>query len=148
MKLSTELFKSVVANTPLISIDLVVYSPQGQVLLGERLNRPAQGFWFVPGGRIFKDEKIPSAFQRLTQEELGQTINIEQAEFIGPFEHHYNDSALDENVTTHYVVQPYTLILECDLAALPSAPHGQYQWFDVADCKNRDDVHLHTKWYL
>ncbi|MBJ6922853.1 GDP-mannose mannosyl hydrolase, partial [Vibrio cholerae] len=41
-------FKTVVASTPLVSMDLIVRNRYGQVLLGLRTNRPAQGFWFVP----------------------------------------------------------------------------------------------------
>ena len=46
--LELETFKTVVASTPLVSIDLIVRNRQGQVLLGLRTNRPAQGGWFVP----------------------------------------------------------------------------------------------------
>jgi colanic acid biosynthesis protein WcaH len=50
MKLPLTDFKKIVESTPLISIDLVVRNDQGSVLLGKRTNRPAQNFWFVPGG--------------------------------------------------------------------------------------------------
>jgi colanic acid biosynthesis protein WcaH len=69
-------FKTVIDSTPLISIDLVVRDGEGRVLLGQRLNRPAQGFWFVPGGRILKSESLSSAFRRLTLDELGIEIDI------------------------------------------------------------------------
>lgn len=49
-------FETVVASAPLISIDLLVENEQGQYLLGLRKNRPAQGYWFVPGGRVQKNE--------------------------------------------------------------------------------------------
>ncbi|MDF4907686.1 GDP-mannose mannosyl hydrolase, partial [Vibrio parahaemolyticus] len=49
MFLSKQRFSQVIESTPLVSIDLVIEDESGQVLLGERLNRPAQGFWFVPG---------------------------------------------------------------------------------------------------
>ncbi len=65
-------FKTVVASTPLVSMDLIVRNKRDQVLLGLRTNRPAQGFWFVPGGRICKDETFEQAFVRLTEMELGQ----------------------------------------------------------------------------
>lgn len=42
--LDRETFKTIVDKTPLISIDLVVKNTAGKVLLGQRLNRPAQGF--------------------------------------------------------------------------------------------------------
>ncbi|WP_082016616.1 NUDIX domain-containing protein [Cupriavidus sp. IDO] len=39
----------------------------------DRRNPPAQDSWFVPGGRIRKDEPIAAALRRLLQEELGLT---------------------------------------------------------------------------
>lgn len=54
MFLRQEDFATVVRSTPLVSLDLIVENAQGEFLLGKRLNRPAQGFWFVPGGRVQK----------------------------------------------------------------------------------------------
>lgn len=48
--ISDEHFLSVVSRTPLISVDLILRSRANKILLGRRNNRPAQGFWFVPGG--------------------------------------------------------------------------------------------------
>lgn len=76
MFLSTQDFATVVRSTPLISIDLIVENAQGEYLLGKRTNRPAQGFWFVPGGRVQKDETLADAFARLTQAELGLSLPI------------------------------------------------------------------------
>ena len=58
MFLEKELFSSIIENTPLISIDLVVKNHENKILLGKRINKPAYNSWFVPGGRIYKDEKI------------------------------------------------------------------------------------------
>ena len=52
--LDEDSFRAAVAAVPLVSIDLVVRRANGDVLLGLRNNRPAQGQWFVPGGRIRK----------------------------------------------------------------------------------------------
>jgi colanic acid biosynthesis protein WcaH len=54
MFLRPEDFATVVRSTPLISIDLIVENESGEFLLGKRTNRPAQGYWFVPGGRVQK----------------------------------------------------------------------------------------------
>ena len=59
--LSLDTFKTVIKSSPLVSIDLIVRNEQGQVLLGKRTNRPAQGFWFVVGGRVLKDESLEHA---------------------------------------------------------------------------------------
>lgn len=54
MHLDRTKFSTVIENTPLVSIDLIVLNSQDQALLGHRLNKPALGSWFVPGGRIYK----------------------------------------------------------------------------------------------
>lgn len=148
MLLPAEAFKTIVRYTPLISIDLVVYNTVGQVLLGQRLNRPAQGDWFVPGGRILKAEKTADAFRRLVKEELNHDMLLDDAEFMGHYEHHYSDNFSNETFSTHYVVLAHRIVLDLDLSSLPKQQHGLYQWFDVEDALVRDDVHLYTKWYL
>ncbi len=72
--LEETVFSQVVASTPLISIDLILKSPDNLILLGERLNKPAQGFWFVPGGRVYKNESLDNAFVRITESELGSSL--------------------------------------------------------------------------
>jgi len=52
MYLTKKVFKTVINNTPLISTVLVIKSAQKQVLLGKSNNHPAQGYRFVPSGRI------------------------------------------------------------------------------------------------
>lgn len=56
------LFKTIVDNTPLISIDLIIYNAKSEVLLGKRNNPPAKAHYFVPGGRIYKNEKSQRLF--------------------------------------------------------------------------------------
>jgi colanic acid biosynthesis protein WcaH len=58
-----ETFKTIIKNAPLISIDQIVSNQVGQILLGKRNNRPAQGYWFVPRGRIRKGESMSVAFK-------------------------------------------------------------------------------------
>ena len=53
-------FSNVIKNTPMISIDLCVIKNKS-ILLGERINPPAKKFYFVPGGRIFKNESLKDA---------------------------------------------------------------------------------------
>ena len=131
MYLEKNKFIDVITSTPLISIDLIIKNSQSQYLLGLRHNRPAKGCWFVPGGRIRKDETIISAFLRLTKNELGISLEITEANFIGPYEHFYKDSFPTENISTHYVVLGYELNIDLDLVLeqLPQEQHSQYRWF-------------------
>lgn len=141
-------FQQIVAATPLISLDLIVRNGQGQVLLGRRLNRPARGYWFVPGGRVRKDERLDAAFLRLTQEELGLAASRESARLLGPYEHFYTDNFSGTEFTTHYVVLGYELAWQGQQDALPISQHDQYRWFEVADLLQDPSVHQHTKDYF
>lgn len=147
-RLDYSTFQTVVACAPLISIDLIVENSQGEALLGQRLNKPAQGCWFVPGGRILKDETIEQAFLRLTKEELGCEISFSKASFIAPFEHFYNDNFSGENFSTHYIVLAFRIKLDIQVESLPKDQHQSYQWFSSKSILTSPDVHLHTKWYF
>ena len=148
MFLTEKTFKTIISSSPLISIDLIIENSNGEYLLGMRNNRPALGFWFVPGGRILKNETMDNAFSRLCQNELGIDLLLRNAEFLGPFEHFYSDSVYCESISTHYVALGYKIYAELDLKDLPKEQHNQYAWFTRDEIINNDLVHEHTKWYI
>jgi colanic acid biosynthesis protein WcaH len=149
MFLSSDDFAHVLNCAPLVSIDLVVRDGDARVLVGRRLNRPARGFWFVPGGRIYKEERLDDAFLRISQAELGRTLAREEADLLGVYEHFYDDNALDvPDVNTHYVVIAYQLHLEAASLSLPGDQHGQFQWMDVDQIRTSATVHPNTKAYF
>ncbi|MBM7072037.1 GDP-mannose mannosyl hydrolase [Shewanella sp. 202IG2-18] len=141
-------FKTIVKNTPLISIDLIIKNKKGDVLLGLRTNRPAKDYWFVPGGRILKDESLVAAFSRLAKNELGKSISIADANFLGVYQHFYSDNFSEDDFSTHYVVLGYELTLDIDLSDLPEQQHSDYQFLSVSSLLDSDDVHQHTKDYF
>lgn len=149
MFLNKQRFSQVIESTPLVSIDLIIEDESGQVLLGQRLNRPAQGFLFVPGGRILKDEKLEDAFIRLTQQELGKAFELSQANLLGPYTHFYNDNVFGDDFTTHYVAIAYKLVVTRSELNLPmDVQHSRYTWCDKDELLTNDKVHIHTKWYF
>lgn len=149
-RLDSSLFKVIVANTPLISIDLIITDSNDRVLLGRRLNRPAQFSWFVPGGRIFKGERISDAFHRIGYEELGLNATMNDSEFIGNYEHFYNDNFSDNKFSTHYIVLGYKILLaeSSVLENFPKAQHSNYRWFTIEELLNSKSVHQFTKNYF
>jgi colanic acid biosynthesis protein WcaH len=58
-------FAHIVRHAPLISINVVIKDPKQNVLLGLRVDEPAKGQYFVPGGVILKNETIRAAFARV-----------------------------------------------------------------------------------
>lgn len=152
MLLDSETFRSIVSSTPLVSIDLVIQTRRGDVLLGHRLNRPAQGAWFVPGGRILKNETLDAAFNRLTLEELGVSVGRSEARLLGVYEHFYSDSvfaATGEGPDTHYIVLAYQLVLiDENLLKLPQVQHDSYRWWSLTEMQASEQVHSNSRAYL
>lgn len=149
--LSKETFRTIVDTTPLVSLDLLVRDHQGRILVGKRINRPAQGFWFVPGGRILKNESLAAAFARLTADELGLQMDIGSARYLGLYEHFYEDSIFtDEGVpiSTHYVVNGFEISLPNGHDSLPYEQHNDYRWLNEHDFRVDPEVHIHSRWYL
>ncbi|MDR8524433.1 GDP-mannose mannosyl hydrolase [Shewanella fidelis] len=144
--LPLETFKLVVKSTPLVSIDLIVRNSEGKILLGKRANRPAKGNWFVPGGRVLKDESLEDAFNRLIIAELGLIKTT--SSFKGVYQHFYDDNFCEEIFTTHYVVLAYEIEFNGELSSLPIEQHTEYKWFNEKELLASDTVHMHTKWYF
>lgn len=145
-------FAQVIDKTPLVSIDLLVENPKGEFLIGLRNNRPAQGFWFVPGGRVCKGETLAQAFERLTMAELGRPFSIQDAMHHGLYEHFYNDNVFaDEqayqHICTHYIVNAFKIKLVSDYA-LPLKQHSAWRWCRPEQLFHDLRVHEHTKWYF
>ena len=69
-----KIFKTVISSTPLISIDLLV-KKDNKILLGKRINKPAQDYLFSIGGRVYKNETINSAMMRIAKDELNIELN-------------------------------------------------------------------------
>ncbi|HBX1218944.1 TPA: GDP-mannose mannosyl hydrolase [Salmonella enterica] len=148
MFLRQEDFAAVVRTTPLISLDFIVENGQGEILLGQRLNRPAQGYWFVPGGRVCKDETLEAAFARLTQAELGVRLPLAAGTFYGVWQHLYDDNFSGEDFSTHYIVLGFRLrVTESDLR-LPDAQHGSYRWLTPEQLLASDNVHENSRAYF
>ena len=148
-RLDAESFARVVRDTPLVSIDLVVRPPDDTVLLGFRNNEPARDHWFVPGGRVCKDERLAAAFERITGDELGAIHTMPSARPLGVFEHLYPTNFSDEpGYGTHYVVLGYELRIDRRPEHLPVEQHSRYRWFTVDELLGAPDVHPNTKAYF
>jgi colanic acid biosynthesis protein WcaH len=139
----------VVRLAPLISIDLIVRNSQSEVLLGLRNNQPAKGFYFVPGGRIWKGERLRDAFTRILRSETNCIGKFDDARALGVYEHFYATNRFGESgYGTHYVVLAYALGFD-DISALKAdAQHSDFCWWDERALLASERVHENTKAYF
>jgi colanic acid biosynthesis protein WcaH len=147
-RLERDAFARVVADAPLVSIDLVIEDQSGAVLLGRRTNPPAQGSWFVPGGRILKGETLDQAFYRICVDELGAAFARSEADPIGVFEHFYDVDFTGAPSSTHYVVLAHRLKTRRAALRPPSQQHNRYLWLQPSEAVTRADVHPYTQAYF
>ena len=140
-----------VRGLPLVSVDLVLVRGGTEILLGLRTNRPAQGSWFVPGGRILKDEPRADALKRVAARELGiADIAALKPQLLGVFEHFYPDCfAGDIGVSTHYVVIAHRIDVPAGFG-IPGGDdqHRSLRWWPLAEAAASDAVHRYTRDYL
>ncbi len=148
MHLDDKKFLEIIDLSPLVSIDLIVYNDKNKVLLGKRANRPAKDYWFVPGGRIRKNEKIEDAIKRISRSELGIELSSDQGKLLGVFNHIYPDDYFNiEGVNTHYVVLAYQFKINTS-EILKDTQHSEMRWWEVDKIVSDPNVHEHTKDYF
>ena len=137
-------FKTVIDSAPLVSIDILL-KKDNKILLGKRINKPAQGYFFSTGGRINKNESIANAMARVASNELNLELKY-VPKFIGVFEHFYDDS-IYKDVSTHYVNLAYEYEVE-EIPDLPAEQHSEYQWFTIDELLASKQVHKYVKDYF
>jgi colanic acid biosynthesis protein WcaH len=132
----------------LVSLDLIVRDRQERVLLGRRSQPPAHGWWFVPGGRVRKDERLSDATARLLAEELGWT-KAAATKLRGVYEHFYFDNFQGtREFGTHYIVLAYDVLLDAGGLDLPLGQHSEYRWLSIPELLGSPDVHRYTRDYF
>jgi colanic acid biosynthesis protein WcaH len=143
-------FRTVVRWAPIVSLDLIILNRAGEVLLGYRSNRPAKDKWFVPGGRVFKGERIMDAMARIARQETGIEIRPAAAAFAGVHEHFYRNSVFSRSrsLPTHYVVLPFEIRVKKAPELRVDSQHKRLAWFRPRDLLRSGSVHGNTKAYF
>ena len=148
-KFSDQKFLEIIDRTPLVSIDLIIQNSDKKVLLGKRCNKPAQDYWFVPGGRIRKNETLKQAIRRISKTELGFEISMDQVELIGAYDHIYDDNFADvKNINTHYVALGHLYKIKDNIQITTDTQHNEISWLSIEELLSRDDIHQNTKAYF
>ena len=143
--LDDQTFKTVINSTPLISIDLLV-KKDNKILLGKRINKPAQGYLFSIGGRVYKNESIQQATARIAKTELNIELKL-TPKFIGVYEHFYDDG-IYKDISTHYINLAYEVDINNEMLNLPTEQHNEYQWLSIDELLKSKQVHKYVKDYF
>ncbi|MFH1134335.1 MAG: NUDIX domain-containing protein [Nanoarchaeota archaeon] len=72
-----EEYEQILEKMPVVCVDLIIHK-DGKVLMVKRSNEPAKGQLWIPGGRVFKNERLDTAVHRKALEEVGIDVVIER----------------------------------------------------------------------
>jgi colanic acid biosynthesis protein WcaH len=117
-------YKKIHASMPIACVDIVIVH-KGAILLGLRNNKPAQGTYWFPGGRILKGETLLEAAHRKTRQETG--LNIKIIKQLGADETIFPDGPYEGSTHTINIV----FLATCkDADALKSdSQNSDLKWF-------------------
>lgn len=86
-------YKMILENMPIVCIDSVIVNIKGEYLLVKRNNHPLKGEYWLPGGRLMKNETLRKAVKRKMHQELGIDVEIER--LLGFFETVFKKTSMD-----------------------------------------------------
>lgn len=121
MRIENKLYDTIKKSMPIPCVDLLV-NYAGNLLLMLRNNEPGKDLWFVPGGRIYRNESLEEAVKRVLIEETGlQPTKITQVSTIA---HMWPEA---HTVTTYYKVE-----VDPDKVR-PDKQHRDYRWINTME---------------
>jgi len=107
--LSDEDYRKFLSAMPIVCVDCLVVNDKGEYLLVKRKNQPLKGEYWVPGGRLHKNERLVDAVHRKMREEIG--VDVEIVENLGFFEEFFEETEQDAEGGVHSLSVVYLVTL-------------------------------------
>lgn len=126
MLLPVEQYRRVLGMMPILCVDCLVVNTSGEYLLVKRKNEPLKGEYWVPGGRVHKNERLTDAVRRKMREEIG--VGVEIVKCCGFFEEFFDKSAENAENGVHAVSFLY-LVKPCGDRIKLDDQSSEWGWF-------------------
>jgi colanic acid biosynthesis protein WcaH len=145
MMLSEADYRKVMETMPVVCVDCLVQNEAGEFLLVRRGNEPLKGEFWVPGGRLLKNERLEDAVHRKMREELG--IEVEIISNLGFFEEFFDKTAQNVDGGFHavsflFLVRPLGTSIRLDCQS------SEWGWFKTIPQRLRKYKTLRISEYL
>ena len=86
MFLNPEIYKQIITNSIVSSVDVIFVNGERKILLGLRNNEPLRWVYYIPGGMRYKGETMVDWVKRKMREELGIDIDEKKLIFLGVYD--------------------------------------------------------------
>lgn len=147
MFLKPEVYKIILDNSIVITVDVIFVNGKGEILLGLRNNEPLKWVYYIPGGRRFKGETINEWVSRKMKEELWLDIDTEKLFLLSVYDDIFDNSAF-EGIETHTCSITYVYHLsenEEKNIWISDSQHCGIKFFDINDPNLHDLVKIRVK---
>ncbi|MFA5125915.1 MAG: NUDIX domain-containing protein [archaeon] len=125
------LYKQIMENVPILCVDLLVKNGD-KILLLKRKNKPLKGYWWIPGGRVYKNETLLEAVKRKYFEECG--LKTDSVKEIGTYDYIGSDAVFDDIKTGIHTLSVVFEIKATSDKIKVDEQHAEYGWFEFEDC--------------
>jgi colanic acid biosynthesis protein WcaH len=117
MWIEDDVYRKIVEKMPIPTVDAVIVH-KGKFLLLKRNNPPVKGEWWLPGGRIRRNESFEDAVRREVLEETGLTCKT-----IKPV------GVISQVFPECHTVSVYFLVESDNVDVKMNSEHSEYKWF-------------------
>lgn len=120
-------YRKILLNVPIACVDIAIVS-EGRILLVERMDAPAKGQMWLPGGRVHKGERLKDAASRKAIEEVGVECNV------GPIVHTAETIFDDgpDGIAVHSINTCFFLFpKERDMRVKLDNHHARHEWMSA-----------------
>lgn len=123
MNISQAEYNYILSVLPIACVDVAIVH-KGCILLVRRNDKPVQGEWWLPGGRVYKGEMMKEAALRKAQQEVGLTCHA------GPIIHTAETIFPDgpDGIPVHSINSCFLLYPAGEPIVRIDAHHSDYEW--------------------
>lgn len=124
-KIPEKIYREIRRFVPVICVDVVITDGK-KLLLAKRTNQPERNKWWIPGGRILKNETLKNAAVRLLREEIGLKGKI--VRFLG-FEELFHSPGYFPGANAHNIVFAFKIKISGGKKPTLDGQNSNAEWF-------------------
>ncbi len=124
-KIPEKVYREIRRQMPIVCIDVVITDGK-KFLLGKRKNQPEKGKWWIPGGRILKNESLQDAAKRVLRQETG--LKAKSMKFLG-FDELLHSPGYFTGMTAHNIAFVFEAKIGANAKVKLDSQNSKARWF-------------------
>lgn len=128
-KIPEKIYKEIHRSLPIACVDIVITNGK-EFLLMKRRNQPQKGTWWLPGGRVLKNELLEDAVTRFLKKEIGLTGKTDN--FLG-FQELFFSPGYFPNINAHTIGFVFKVKISPNSRISFDKQHSEARWFSCID---------------